>query len=192
MALRLEMRILSCGWSEVLSSTQFASLLSCSLEPETFPAGKNLVDLFVPRFFFYLPSAIPSLHLCILHPLPTSPDSASSCRYLTPNNPDLPWPLVPFPWGADHVWLKSLLRLVIDMEQDNQGDRGLSPVQLSSPGPPAVPLPSRPAAGPGALFPGPAWSHRPQRGWDSGLRPPGKETRAPLPPPLPPSGPKEL
>lgn len=116
-----------------------------------------------------------------LYPPPTSPDSASSCRYLTPNNPDLPWPLVPFPWGADHVWLKSLLRLVIDMEQDNQRDRGLSPVQLSSPGPPALPPPSRPAAGPGALFPGPAWSHPPQRGWDSGLRPRERRLEPPFP-----------
>lgn len=63
------------------------------------------------------------------------------------------------------------------MEQDNQGDRGISPARLSSPGPPALPWPSRLAATPGAPFPGPVWSAQPRRGWGSDLRPLGKETR---------------
>lgn len=172
--LRPEMRRLTSGWLEVLSSTQFASSLPHPLEPEIFPAGRNLVDHFVPSFPFHLPPAIPSLHLGTLPPPPAFLDSASLCRHLTPNNLDLPWPLVPFPLGPGHVRLRSLLRLVIDVEQDNQRDRGISPVQLSSPGPPALPQPSRPAATPGALFPGRAWSGQPRRGWGSGLSPPGK------------------
>lgn len=92
---------LASGWLEVLSSTQFSSSLPHPLEPEIFPAGRNLLNHFVPSFPFRLPSALLASSLYPSPPPcpPASPDSAFPCRYLTPNNLDLPWPLIPFPWG---------------------------------------------------------------------------------------------